>query len=471
MNKRLQTTTYIISDFIAGSISWALFYILRKVFIESAFFGYQIEIVYDKQFYLGLIFIPFFWVLLNYLSGYYKDIYRRSRLKELGQTITISIVGVVIIFFVVILDDYIFSYKNYYRSILMLFGLQFTITYLPRLFLTTRIVHRIQNRKFGFNTLLIGSNRKALDLYEEMEAEKKSAGNRFIGFVSVTEKSKYLLDKNLKCLGNINNLPKIIDEYKIEEVIIAIETSEHDQINFIINKIDNKNLVVKVIPTLYDILTGSVRMTSLYSAPLIQISRDLMPEWQLNIKRLLDILFSIIAIIILIPVYIFLVIGVKLSSSGPILYTHERIGRYGKPFKIYKFRSMYVNAEKNGPALSSDNDSRITKFGKFMRKIRLDEVPQFFNVIFGDMSLVGPRPERQYFIDQIIKEAPHYSHLQKVRPGITSWGQVKFGYAENVEEMIERLKYDLIYIENMSLYIDFKIMIYTVKIILQRSGK
>jgi exopolysaccharide biosynthesis polyprenyl glycosylphosphotransferase len=319
--------------------------------------------------------------------------------------------------------------------------------------------------------LLIGSNKKALELFEEMESEKKSAGNKFVGFVSVSEKSKYLLDKNLKFLGNISNLSNIIDDYKIEEVIIAIETSEHEQINFIINKIDHKNLVVKVIPTLYDILTGSVRMTSLYSAPLIQISRDLMPEWQLNVKRLLDVSISFITIIILIPVYIFLIIGVKLSSKGPILYTHERIGRYGKPFKIYKFRSMFINAEKDGPALSSDNDSRITKFGKFMRKVRLDEVPQFFNVIKGDMSLVGPRPERQYFIDQIIKEAPHYSHLQKVRPGITSWGQVKFGYAENVDEMIERLKYDLIYIENMSLYIDFKIMIYTVKIVLQRSGK
>lgn len=471
MNKRLQTLKYIIADFIAGGISWGLFYVFRKILIESAFFGYQIEITYDKQFYLGLIFIPFFWIFLNYLSGYYKDIYRKSRLKELGQTITVSIIGVIIIFFVIILDDYVFSYKNYYRSILMLLGLQFTLTYIPRLILTTRIVHKIQNRIFGFNTLLIGSNRKALELFEEMEAEQKSAGNKFIGFVSVTEKSKYLLDKNLKFLGNVNDLPKIIDDNKIEEVIIAIETSEHDQINSIINKIDNKNLVVKVIPTLYDILTGSVRMSSLYSAPLIQISRDLMPEWQLNIKRLLDISLSIIAIIILTPVYLFLIFGVKLSSPGPILYTHERIGRYGKPFKIYKFRSMFINAESNGPALSSDNDSRITKFGKFMRKVRLDEVPQFFNVIKGDMSLVGPRPERQYFIDQIIKEAPHYSHLQKVRPGITSWGQVKFGYAENVEEMIERLKYDLIYIENMSLYIDFKIMIYTVKIILQRRGK
>jgi len=353
----------------------------------------------------------------------------------------------------------------------MLFGMQFLLTYIPRLIITTRTVHRIQNRKIGFNTLLIGSNRRALELFKEMNSQPKSAGNKFIGFVKVNDKSKFILEKHLSCLGNVESLPQIIDEYEIEEVIIAIESSEHHQINSIIQKIDNKNLVVKVIPTLYDILTGSVRMTSLYSAPLIQISRDLLPEWQSNLKRLIDIVFSIFSILILLPLYVFLIIGVKLSSPGPIFYNHERIGRYGKPFKIYKFRSMFVNAEQNGPALSSKNDIRITPFGKFMRKLRLDETPQFFNVILGEMSIVGPRPERQFFIDQIILQAPHYAHLQKVRPGITSWGQVKYGYAENVDEMIERLKYDLIYIENMSLYVDFRIMIYTIKIIFQGRGK
>jgi len=471
MNKRLQTAKYIISDLIAAGLSWGLFYILRKKLIESDFFGYQIDINYDNKFYLGLSVIPFFWLFLNYLSGYYKDVYHRSRLKELGQTIAITVIGIIIIFFTLLLDDYVFSYKNYYRSILILFTLQFLLTYIPRLIITTNTVHKIQDRKIGFKTLLIGSNKKAYELFKQMLYEKKSAGNIFIGFVSVVEKPKYLLDKHIKHLGNINELSKIIDENKVEEVIIAIETSEHNKINSIINKIDNKNLVIKVIPTLYDIITGSVKMSSLYSAPLIQISRDLMPEWQLNIKRILDIVISVLAIVILIPAFIFISIGVLLSSAGPLFYTHERIGRYGKPFKIIKFRSMYVNAEKDGPALSTQNDKRITKFGRFMRKSRLDEIPQFFNVIKGEMSLVGPRPERQFFIDQIMKKATHYAHLQKVRPGITSWGQVKFGYAENVDEMIERLKYDLIYIENMSLYVDFKIMIYTIKIILQRKGK
>jgi len=211
-------------------------------------------------------------------------------------------------------------------------------------------------------------------------------------------------------------------------------------------------------------------MSAILGVPLIEISHHLMPAWQENIKNITDIILSVLALIILSPLCLFLMVGVKLSSKGPILYSHERIGRYGKPFTIYKFRSMYVNAEINGPELSSKNDTRITKFGRFMRKSRLDEIPNFFNVIKGDMSLVGPRPERKYYIEKIVKRAPHYLHLLKVKPGITSWGQVKFGYAEDVDQMVKRLKYDMIYLDNMSLYVDIKIIIYTLLTIVRRKG-
>lgn len=471
MNKRRQVAKYLILDFIAAALSWTVFFIYRKVVIESQTFGIDVPIEFSHRYFLGLIIIPSFWILFYFISGFYNSIYRRSRLIELGQTFLTSLIGVIIIFFTLLLDDYIHSYKNYYHLFFTLFILHFGFTYLFRLILTTRTIHRIHNRKIGFNTLLIGSNQKAKKIYEEMSSQKRPAGNLFVGYVGIENNDDKLLEQYIPQLGKLDNITEIIEEYDIEEVIIAIETREHDRLNNILTILENLQISIWGIPELYDFLSGTVRTNTIYGSPLIKISNGLMPVWQANTKRLLDVTISLSASVVIFPVFAILAILIKRSSKGPVIYKQERIGRYGKPFYIYKLRSMVQDAERGTPALSSKNDNRITPIGKFLRKTHLDEIPQFFNVLKGDMSLVGPRPERQYYIEQIVEHAPHYTLLHKLRPGITSWGQVKYGYASSVEEMLERLPYDMIYLKNISLYMDFKIMIHTVMVAFKANGK
>ena len=478
--KKKQTIKYIVFDTLSAMLAWAALFMFRKLHLEQTGASDVNMIFGDTNFWLGLVAVPAGWLILYTMQGTYRNVLRKARVKELIDTAVASVLGVIVIFFLLLIDDEITTYHHYYYSFLFLLAVHFLLTYSLRLVVTTQTARMVHTRQLGFPTIIVGCGPRAYQTYLDLENQETYSGNQLVGYVDLggdatpegVGSRNSELEKIIPRLGTLDDLRQLVDKYDVEEAIIAVEESEQGRISEILHALYCcGDLIIKITPDARDIIVGSVKMNSIFHSPLIVINNRLMEEWEYSVKRLADIVISLLAMIVLSPVYLVTAIIVKCGSPGPVFYAQERIGYHGKPFKMHKFRSMYVDAEKSGPALSKDNDPRITPFGRFMRKVRLDEIPQFYNVLKGTMSLVGPRPERQFYIDQIVKRAPEYLLLQRIKPGITSWGQVKYGYASTVDEMVERLRYDLLYLDNMSLTTDLKILVYTVLIIFQGRGK
>jgi exopolysaccharide biosynthesis polyprenyl glycosylphosphotransferase len=470
MNTFRQRIRYSSLDYIAALLSWVAFYAFRRLYIEEALQKHvKIFITGETRFWLALMLLPLIWVLFYKILGHYENVYRRSRLTEVWHTFLASLIGNIFVFFFLILDDVVNSHKDYYLSFSVLFSLHFMLTWLFRLLLTSITKNRINKGKIGFRTIIIGNVTDFKKISNKIVNVK--AGHKLLGCVSVSETlSEADSGQELPYLGSLDQLQEIIDTYRADEVIIVSEEMSHQAVDKLLEHLRFKNVLIKTVPALSPLLAGKVRISFFMGAPLAVVEIDLMKPWQQSFKRIFDLCFSLTALILLLPFFPFIMAGIKLSSAGPVFYKQKRVGKHGKSFWIYKFRSMYTDAEKDGPQLSSGNDPRITGFGKFMRKYRVDEIPQFFNVLKGDMSVVGPRPERRYFVERIMERAPEYSMLLAVKPGITSWGAIKYGYTENIEQMLEQLKYDIYYVQNRSLLLDFKILFGTVLVVLGKKG-
>ena len=464
-----QRIKYVIGDYVMSNLAWFTFNCVRWVTGTVVGWPYLVSYLKSDMVLLGQLFFPLLMMVTYAFSGYYNNVCRKSRIQELFTTLASSGINTLLIFFLALINDVIGVRSSDYKMILILWALLFGFVYLVRMILTTSATQQIKARKWTFPTLIIGSGSAAHAFANKLNSQRQFSGYDIKGFVNIPGENP--VKGNTLPSYELDDIKEVCDRLGIWELIVVPSRDDTHRTMNAINKLFQVGLPIMISPEYFNKMQTPVTISDIYGEPLVNISRSSMSDSGKNIKRAMDIVISLVALIVLLPVFAIVALIIKRTSPGPIFYLQERIGLHNKPFQIIKFRSMIQNAEASGkPQLSSDDDPRITPFGRFMRKYRIDELPQFWNVLKGEMSLVGPRPERKYYIDQIIPLVPAYALLHQVRPGITSMGMVKFGYAKDLDEMLERVKYDLMYLNNASLINDLKILIYTIKIVFTGRG-
>ena len=466
-----QITKYAVGDLLMTNAGWFMFNLLRYRFIDSAknAFDSLSAFLSSRTVVEGQILFPLLFMGIFYLSGYYNRPFLKPRTEEFFITILSILVGTFIIFFIAVLND-LYGGQYSYLTFFGMFGFLFVCVYTCRVIITGHANHKIHTRQWGYNTLIVGAGRHARKLANEITGRPKSTGFLPVGFIANEYDDMSDNDAPQLPVFDIDEADKLIEEKNIERIIVAIDRDDWQSLQAITNNLYRFNLPILVQNEDYATLFSRIKMSDILGIPLIDITTCSLSDCQKNIKRLCDIVFSALALLLLSPLFLGLAIAIRATSGRPVIYKQTRIGRHRKSFVLYKFRSMVVNAEKDVPELSYENDKRITPIGTFLRKYRLDELPQFWNVLRGDMSLVGPRPERDYYVKQLLQRVPHYNLIHQLRPGITSWGMIKFGYARNIDEMIERLRYEILYLQNISLSLDLKIIFYTIRTVFTGKG-
>lgn len=470
VSKNAQRIKYIAADLVSGALAFWVFNIVRFLLLKEIHTSYI-----SVWNYLGITKIiieqclfPVGMLVIYWLTGFYNQPFRKSRLQELNITLFSAFINTVIIYLLLLTNDQTGRRSVNYELIIILFGLLFIITYVGRLIITQRALHQFRKDHWHVNVLILGNSRVSRKVAKTILNQRGFVAYNLKGFVEIPGEHSV---KDKQTVYPFENLEALLHQLEINQVILAPENKDDKKVMKLLSVLFPMDISVKISPDTFSFVTSAIRLRDIYGEPFIDLTGPSLGEGSKNIKRTFDVAMSVVVLIILSPFLGVLALLVKFTSKGPVIFTQERTGLHQKPFRIFKFRTMVENAEQEGPQLSQDNDPRITPIGRWMRKYRLDELPQFWNVLKGDMSIVGPRPEREYYIRQIIQKAPYYTLICQVRPGITSWGMVKYGYASSVSQMVERTRYDLLYLSNMSLSLDCKILIYTVKTIFGGEGK